>query len=198
MGQCCSNFAPPVPMPEGFAEAVGGLVEQLHQYDTFVETYTKGMKEKAGKPFECEEVLDPATESGKRTLVEGETTEKEVQHAAFCASTGEAAKGHICEIVWNHFEEDVTKQASVLGWLSVIADDTAHEKMDEIVGGIFDDMRNKLAKKLKKDEGDTSHTRSSADELKHGGTDESENDETEIDGDYDGGGDMDNSGGGEY
>jgi hypothetical protein len=49
--------------------------------------------------------------------------------------------------------------------LSELAVDKAHEKMDEIVEGIFDDMRDKLFLKLKKGGGDTSHTGSSADGL---------------------------------
>jgi hypothetical protein len=40
MGQCISM--PPLPMPEGLAEVVGGLVETIDTYDTFVETYTNG------------------------------------------------------------------------------------------------------------------------------------------------------------
>jgi hypothetical protein len=149
---------PDVPMPEGLAEVVGGLVETIDTYDTFVETYATGMNEKAGESLECEELPDPATERGKRTLVEGKSTEEEVKHAALCASYGEAAKGRICEIVWNQFEDNVTESASGFGFLSELAVDKAHEKMDEIVGGIFDDMRNKLAKKLKKGDGDASHT----------------------------------------
>jgi hypothetical protein len=145
-------------MPEGLAEVVGGLVETIDTYDTFVETYTTGMKEKAGEPFECEEeVPDPGTESGKRTLVEGKSTEEEVRHAALFASYGEAVKGHICEMVWSPFENTVTESASGLGSLSELAVDKAHEKMDGVVGGIFDDMRDKLFLQLKKGGGDTSH-----------------------------------------
>jgi hypothetical protein len=71
-----------------------------------------GMKEKTGDPFECEEVPDPGTESGKRTLVEGKSTEEEVRDAALFASYGEAVKGHICEMVWSQFEDTVTESAS--------------------------------------------------------------------------------------
>jgi hypothetical protein len=66
MGQCASVPAPALPMLEGLAEVVDGLVKEVFgNYFTFVRKYTTGMKEKAGGPFVCEEVLDPATKSGK-------------------------------------------------------------------------------------------------------------------------------------
>jgi hypothetical protein len=148
MGQCISVVGDAVlftvPMPNNLQEVVDELLVEepvFDNYDTFVEKYTMGMKEKAGEPFECDEVLDPATESGKRILIEGISTEAEVQDAAFCASTGEAAKGFFCEKVWEELEEDATE----------LAVKKSHQVMDYIVGKKFDAIRDELALKLKEE-----------------------------------------------